>query len=201
MLVSAFAAAGCVAAFAPAWLSGTMRAVAAYDAAAAVVLLWQWTRLLTADSLVSRRHAEADDPGGNAILLLTLVAVVFGFVAAITILGRGQHLQIANHQVAADLLGFGAVTFGWLLIHTTLAFHYARAYYVDRGHIFPGKADPSDLDFSYFSFVIGMTFQVSDVQVASPRIRRVVMLHGMASFAYNTAILALVVNLASNLLH
>jgi uncharacterized membrane protein len=60
---------------------------------------------------------------------------------------------------------------------------------------------PDDWDFLYFSFVIGMTFQVSDVQVNDPAIRRLVLAHGLASFVYNTAILALGINLISNLLH
>jgi uncharacterized membrane protein len=66
---------------------------------------------------------------------------------------------------------------------------------------FPGTTDPDDYDFAYFAFVVGMTFQVSDVQITDPGVRSVVLLHGILSFGYNTAILALVVNLASNLLN
>ncbi len=66
--------------------------------------------------------------------------------------------------------------------------------------IFPGTSDPDDYDFAYFSFVIGMTAQVSDVQITDPAVRRLATLHGLISFAYNTAILALVINLASGLL-
>ena len=70
-----------------------------------------------------------------------------------------------------------------------------------RGLLFPGTDKPDDYDFAYFSFVVGMTFQVSDVQVVDKDVRRLVLLHGLVSFAYNTAILALVVNLASGLLY
>jgi uncharacterized membrane protein len=105
--------------------------------------------------------------------------------------------------------GFGAVVLGWLLVHTIFSFRYAHLYYGDRdrnnesdgGLIFPGRADPSYCDLAYFSFVIGMTFQVSDVQITDQRIRRLVLGHGLISFGYNTAILALVVNVVSNLLH
>jgi uncharacterized membrane protein len=105
-------------------------------------------------------------------------------------------------------VGIAAVILGWLIIHTTFIFRYAYLYYYDsdadgtaqRGLSFPGTNEPDDYDFAYFSFVIGMTFQVSDVQISDPGIRTIVLVHALLSFAYNTAILALVVNLASGLL-
>jgi uncharacterized membrane protein len=101
------------------------------------------------------------------------------------------------------------VCLGWFLIHTLFVFRYAHLYYFDsdrdgtaqRGLTFPGTTDPDDYDFAYFSFVVGMTFQVSDVQITDPGVRTVVLVHAILSFAYNTAILALVVNLASGLLN
>ena len=102
-----------------------------------------------------------------------------------------------------------ALVFGWLLIHTLFVLRYAHLYYQHRdeddknggGLAFPGTHDPKDLDFAYFSFVLGMTFQVSDVQVTSPHIRALALVHGLISFGYNTAILALVVNTVAGLLH
>lgn len=80
------------------------------------------------------------------------------------------------------------------------ALRYARLYYRDDGAgegglEFPGKEPPDDFDFAYFSFTIGMCFQVSDVSVSSRLIRRTVLVHSLVSFLYNTAILALALNL------
>ena len=62
---------------------------------------------------------------------------------------------------------------------------------------FPGGRLPDYMDFAYFSFVIGMTFQVSDVQITSREFRKLVLLHGMLSFGFNTVILALTINTVS----
>ncbi len=82
------------------------------------------------------------------------------------------------------------------------ALHYAHDYYGEgnraNGLIFPGKDKPDYWDFMYFAFVIGMTFQVSDVQVSNRLIRRLVVTHGALSFVFNAAILAVTVNLATS---
>ena len=98
----------------------------------------------------------------------------------------------------------------WFLIHTVFAMHYAHGYYHDEdegpgfasagGLEFPNEKEPDFLDFAYFSFVIGMTCQVSDVQVSSQGMRRLALVHGLLSFVFNTVILALSINLASGLL-
>jgi uncharacterized membrane protein len=100
------------------------------------------------------------------------------------------------------------MTFSWIMVHSIYTFHYAHMYYNDHkiipgqdayGLEFPGDAKPDYIDFAYFSFVIGCTFQVSDVEISSPRIRRVVLLHGLLSFALNTFVIALTINLIAGL--
>jgi uncharacterized membrane protein len=96
----------------------------------------------------------------------------------------------------------------WLMTHTTFAFRYAHEYYqIDPGAAgiaggleFPGEKRPDYLDFMYFSLVLGMTFQVSDVQITARKFRRLAAVHGLLSFLFNTIILALTVNLAAGLL-
>jgi uncharacterized membrane protein len=88
----------------------------------------------------------------------------------------------------------------WGVTHTSYTLRYAHLYYRDRGSgegglVFPGDERPCDLDFAYFAFTIGMCFQVSDVTIASRRIRRGALLHALLSFAYNTAIVAFTLNL------
>ncbi|HEY8080089.1 MAG TPA: DUF1345 domain-containing protein, partial [Labilithrix sp.] len=92
----------------------------------------------------------------------------------------------------------------WVVTHTAFTLRYAHLYY--RKHAtakcfqFPGTDQPSDMDFAYFAFTVGMCFQVSDVVVASSRARRAVLLHAVTSFVYNTTILALSLNLVTTLL-
>ncbi len=192
--------------FAPAWLQGTVRAVAAYDVAAVILLAIHWRYTLVDDARTTGARGAQEDPGRNLVLGVILISIFFGLASAVVILGKGPNVPAADRALA---IGFGvaAVALGWLLIHTTFIFRYSHLFYFDddddgnatRGLIFPGTTDPDDFDFAYFSFVIGMTFQVSDVQITDPAVRRVVLLHGIISFVYNTAILALVVNLASGL--
>ncbi|HET6274457.1 MAG TPA: DUF1345 domain-containing protein [Candidatus Cybelea sp.] len=195
--------------FAPDWLPREVRVVACYDAGLIAMMVWYWRTILQTKADRAKLWAASQDPGRDAVFVLTLMAVVFGFIAALAILGRGPRDSIVEHTAIGDAIGFGAVVLGWLLIHTVYSFRYAHLYYrdsdrdkeSDQGLFFPGKEDPDHMDFAYFSFVIGMTFQVSDVQITSKGIRRQVLGHGLISFAYNTAILALVVNVVSGLLH
>ncbi|HCU45980.1 MAG TPA: DUF1345 domain-containing protein [Sphingobacterium sp.] len=93
----------------------------------------------------------------------------------------------------------------WFLVHTTYVFHYAHLYYAEgsegKGLDFPGNEKPDYVDFAYFSFVLGCTFQVSDIEVSSRKIRRVVLFHGLLSFALNTFVVALTINIISGLIH
>jgi uncharacterized membrane protein len=205
-LGSAIGAALLVAFFAPAWLHGTVRTVAAYDAGALLWLVLAWTVAMHDDPSHTGSRGALADPGRNLMLGIVLISIVAGLAAAIVILGKGPNVPAGDRNIALAI-GLLAVVLGWALIHTTFVFRYAHMFYFDddddgvatRGLMFPGTADPDDFDFAYFSFVIGMTFQVSDVQITDPKVRRIVLLHGVISFAYNTAILALVVNLASGL--
>ncbi|MDH5826360.1 DUF1345 domain-containing protein [Sphingobacterium faecium] len=93
----------------------------------------------------------------------------------------------------------------WFLVHTTYVFHYAHLFYAEgspgKGLDFPGSEKPDYVDFAYFSFVLGCTFQVSDVEVSSRKIRRVVLFHGLLAFALNTFVVALTINIISGLIH
>src|SRR5690606_27864512 len=101
---------------------------------------------------------------------------------------------------------FSAVICAWLLVHTLFTFRYAHLFYSRLGEEqersgfiggldFPKETKPDYLDFTYFSFVIGMTFQVSDVEISSRRIRRLALMHAVVSFIFNTVILALSINI------
>jgi len=194
---------------APGWLAGATRLVTAYDAALILIITMSWLGGMRPDPADTECRAALEDPGRNVLLLVVIAAVITGLVAAIVIIG-GSHHETNRAEVALVYgAGIAAIFLGWFLIHTMFVFRYAHLYYFDsdddgsaqRGLIFPGHTEPNDYDFAYFSFVIGMTFQVSDVQITDPGVRRVVLLHGLISFAYNTTIFALVINLASGLIH
>ena len=139
-----------------------------------------------------RHHAEEDDEGVALILLLAALAVGVSVIAIFLVLNADQS------SLAARLAALVSLPLGWATIHTLAAFHYAHLHYRSQGagFEFPGKGDPDAWDFLYASFTIGMTAQVSDVQVATREMRRAVLVHGVASFFYNTCILALAVNAA-----
>jgi uncharacterized membrane protein len=172
-------------------------------------LIWYWRLVLVASPAQTKALASEEDPGRNVAFVVTLVAVVFGFVAAFDVLGHGPHDLTAQRETAIDVFGFGAVALGWLLIHSIFIFRYAHLYYrdhdrnkeSDRGLNFPGESEPDYMDFAYFSLVVGMTFQVSDVQVTSRTIRAFVLFQALIAFGYYTSLVALVVNIVSGLLH
>jgi uncharacterized membrane protein len=199
----------CGVAFGPHWLPKTVRVVAIYDCAALALLIVYWIKIFKSDALQTKRHAAAEDPGRNLATVIVITGVLFGFVSALSILAKGPQGQPPRQDFVILTLGFGAVIIGWFLIHSTFLFRYAHLYYrdsdgddeIDGGLAFPGGEEPDSLDFAYFAFVLGMTFQVSDVQITARPIRRLATVHGLVSFGYSTAILALVVNIVSGLLH
>jgi len=162
------------------------------------------TCLLMSRSAVNeiRRRAAIHDEGAAALLVLTPAAAIASLAAIV--------VEFGNTQSAtgwADLaFGMGTILLSWLFLHTVFALHYAHEYYGERsdyqigGLKFPGQQGPDYWDFVYFSFVIAMTSQVSDVAITSKVVRRVATLHGVLSFFFNVSVLALTVNMVSNLI-
>lgn len=188
-----------------AWLgmgrfSHPLRLVAAWDAFAVTLLGFVWTMIWHCDAEASRLRAGVEDPGRNAVWALVLFTSTVSFFAAGYVLRQAR--TFAPGWAALWLvLCLGAVVVSWLLSHTAWTLRYAHLYYRDDtegvgGLEFAGGHAPSDFDFAYFAFTVGMAFQTSDVSVSSPQIRRAVLLHALLSFAYNTAIIALALNLA-----
>src|SRR5262249_2668427 len=109
-------------------------------------------------------------------------------------------------EAACILISMGTIILSWIFVHTSFTLHYAHEFYGegrDRklgGLKFPGDEDPDYWDFLYFSLVIAMTSQVSDVAIESKSIRRVATLHGVLAFFFNLGVLALTINMISNLI-
>lgn len=154
---------------------------------------------MTADWL--KRNAAGDDVPVWIIFLVGLVAVVVSVVLL---------FDSINRRPAPDPVEYGlaltAVPLGWFTIHLMAALHYAREYWqpesrakdakARQGLEFPGTDRPGGIDFVYFSYVIGMTAQTSDVDVTNSAMRRRALVHGIVSFFFNTVILAAAVNIA-----
>lgn len=183
--------------------SWAVRAVASWDVTALTLLTLAWWIIGKADPAETRRRAGAEDPGRNAVWVIALVSSAFSLFAATIVLRQARRLAPEASSVLV-LLCLVGVACAWLLTHSAYTLRYARLFYRDDdegigGLEFPGKRPPDDFDFAYFAFTVGMCFQVSDVTISSYVIRRAVLVHAVISFAYNTTILALALNLVFGL--
>lgn len=153
-----------------------------------------------------RKRARMEDEGIFVIVGLTLAAIAFSFASIFSIL-NGHDERPLRHLLTALL----SIPLGWAVLNTLFAFHYSRLYYEPEGDDggkaedaggldFPDTPEPCIWDFFYFSFVIGATFQTSDVGIKTTDFRVVAMFHSIASFVFNTVLLALAVNLGASLL-
>ena len=187
--------------------SQTTRAILAWDAGVLVYLALTALLFTTERAQRMEADAEAQEEGEWTIFALTLATVVISFAA---ILNEFAGIKDMRPTARSLHVGLVAVTLfmSWLMTHITFAFRYAHEYYakdhggpdIDRGLEFPGEQRPDYLDFLYFALVLGMTFQVSDVQITARKFRRLAAVHGLLSFLFNTIILALTVNIAAGLL-
>lgn len=147
-----------------------------------------------------KARAKSEDEGIGIVILIVLATMLFFSAAVFEALGKKHGIEI----LPLILAGIGA-PLGWFVLHTVMAFYYADLHYFDdprtaaddEGDLaFPGEGEPCAWDFLYFSFVIGMTCQVSDVAVKTTVMRRAVLGHGVVSFFFNTVFIAMAVNAA-----
>jgi uncharacterized membrane protein len=191
---------GLAAYFACAWrVPESVAAMVGWDVAGCVLLVLAWSTVASADAPTTRERAGGADPGRTLVYVIVVLTSSISLLAATILVRSAHHLPGGlAHTVAA--LCLMAVALAWALTHTAFVYRYAHLYYREDaegvgGLALPGDQPPSYIDFAYFAFTIGMCFQVSDVCVTSPQIRRTVLLHAVISFAYNSVILAFVLNL------
>ncbi len=185
----------------------TTRALIAWNVGAFCYLATVLWLVLRADLDRLRQRAAEEDEGAALILVIIVIAAVVSLIAIFAELGAARGEKAGWLSPA---LALSTVVVSWFLIQAIYAIHYAHEFYgeAEGGHKgglkFPAdnpqedEQHPEYWDFIYFSFVIGMTFQVSDVQVTSKSVRRLVVGHGIVSFFYNVAVLALMVNIGSD---
>jgi len=174
------------------------RLLVGWDVFVAVYLLLVVVMMLRCDHRHIRQSAILQDDGRFLILMLTALGAFASIAAIVFELG-------ASHRGPVELtLATATIALSWVAVHTAFALHYAHDYYRGSrpgGLQFPSgdQHDHADYwDFVYFSFVIGMTAQVSDVGITDKMIRRTATAHGIVSFVYNTALVALMVNIAAS---
>jgi len=185
------------------------RLVGAWDIFTLAVVVLAWIVMGTQDPYEIRRYAQLQDASATFLFIVVVSAATVSLFAVFILLGSAKDLSPANFA-AHVTLSVAAIVLSWTLVHTLYGLRYAHYDYIDAhkkdraaiegGLIFPGDASPDYLDFAYFSFVIGMTCQVSDVQISSKTMRRLATVHGLISFAFNTAILAMFVNIVAGLI-
>lgn len=168
-------------------------------------LVLAWWLAMTFDAKRTRAHALAQDQP-SVILFILMVLSAFASIVAIVLMR--QHLQdLSERQRLMQLaLSMVALVTSWFLIQTVFAFRYAHMYYRveehSKSHVagleFPGRQAPDYFDFLYYSHVVGMTSQVSDVVVTTRQMRRLTLVHSVTSFAFNMLLLALGVNLMAS---
>ncbi len=197
-LAAVFGAAVMILLLALPWRMPT-RVLVGWDAGVLLYLVLIWRVAANARVERIRYRAAVTDEGAVALLLFTTAAALASLAAVIAELGHSPgSLQI--------ILGIGTVLLSWIFMHAIFALHYAHEFYGEgRDHrigglIFPGDEDPDYWDFLYYSLVVAMTAQVSDVQISSKTIRRLTTVHGVISFFFNVAVLALGINIVSSLM-
>jgi uncharacterized membrane protein len=163
-----------------------------------IILNWIVFFSTTKDHLY--QMAKKQDESLPITFLIVLVTVCFSLL--------GTVFMIINNDINSLVVALLGVGLSWLLLHTIFTIRYDHLFYdlsirksgTHYGGLeFPKEDEPDYIDFAYFSFVIGMTFQVSDVSITSRRIRRIALMHGLISFVFNAIIVALTISIIANL--
>ena len=167
----------------------------AFDVSAGIFLA-TIVRMFTLSPVATIRARVAQQDAGRWGVLWGSVVV-----SAVAVVSIGVELR-ASHAggVAELLLGAASIVLSWCFLNAMFGLHYAHEYYMrasDKALQFPGDTEPDYWDFMYFAFVLGMTFQVSDVQILRPQVRRIALVHGIIAFFFDVFILALSVNVVA----
>lgn len=198
---------GLVACALPLPLGWEFRGLLGWSVGVAVYLTLAWWLCVGFDAQRTRVRAQAQDEP-SVVLFLVLLLATMACVAAITVMMQQSRDLSGLQRVLHIGLSVVALALSWLFIQTIFTFHYAHRYYHEEklnepdgpGLQFPGGLDPDYFDFLYYAHVVGMTSQVSDVQVTSREMRRLTLVHGVLSFGFNMLILALSINVVAGVL-
>lgn len=191
----------------PSTLAIPTRAIIAWDAFVTIFMLLIFHLFTVQRPEHMPADAAAQEEGEWTIFWITVGAVTASFVAIIYEFSASKSMNPSARNLHVALVAFTLFA-SWLMTHVVFGLRYAHEYYetapsgsaVVGGLQFPADDDPDYWDFIYFALVLGMTFQVSDVQITSRLLRRVATLHGLLGFLFNTVVIALTVNIGASLL-
>lgn len=176
------------------------RGMIGWDTFCICMITMSWITFSITKSSEIRLQAKKQDPKRDVVFVLIVVAITASILAVILMILVKQEGAKSTWRTPVAISG---MVLSWFMTHTIYALRYAHIYYGNDpdnrsnhagGLKFPEDKKPEYFDFAYFSFVLGMTFQVSDVEITSKAIRQIAMWHGLISFAYNTIILAVTIN-------
>jgi uncharacterized membrane protein len=168
-------------------------------------IITNWIIFFTMPVAHIEKMANKED-GSRIFVLISILVSSFAsmFTVLLLMVSAGESAKGSAGNIILIITG---IMSSWTMLHTIFTLHYAHLYYnkiknkdaPSSGLDFPNEKKPDYIDFAYFSFVIGMTFQVSDVQINSRIMRRTALAHGLLSFALNTFVVALTINLLAGL--
>lgn len=176
-----------------------------WDVFCVAILINAWIVFFTCSPARIRKIASKEDGSRAFVFIVVLVSSMASMGIVLALINDSNPGSQQNLYILVAIAG---MLLSWIMVHTTFTFHYAYMYYGDdeeepdthaEGLDFPDEKAPDYLDFAYFAFVIGMTFQVSDVEISARQIRRLALVHGLISFALNTFVVALTVNLIAGM--
>ena len=199
--------AGLASAALPLPLVWQFRGLLGWSMGVAVYLALAWWLCERFDAKRTRERAQAQDEPNIVLLLLMLLSTLACVVAIVVLMQQGKDFS-GTERTLHIALSVIALAVSWLFIQTIFAFHYAHLYYHEEklkepdgpGLQFPGGLEPDYFDFLYYAHVVGMTSQVSDVQVTSREMRRLTLVHSVLSFGFNMLVLALSINVVAGVL-
>lgn len=181
--------------------------IASWDVFCFCLLVLNWITFFKTKSTAIRNQAKKQDDKRIIIFIIILVATSISMLSSIQMLINGPAQNLNN--IISLIIEVTCMTLSWFLVHTIFSIRYAHIYYSNHadnpekhagGLQFPEEEKPDFIDFAYYSFTLGMTFQVSDVTITSRKMRRLSLLHCLFSFGFNAAIIAFTVNVISGLI-
>ncbi len=187
-----------------------LAALIGWDVGIAILMVLLLHTITDSSPETMRRRAAVQDLGRSVILGVIVGGALFSLLALAFIQKTLKGVQQDATSIYLAMI-VATILLSWLLVHVMFALHYAHRYYgaaededdedgLVGGLEFPEEKQPDYWDFFYFSFVVGMTCQVSDVQITGRGLRRLALVHGIVSFFFNTIILALTINIVAGII-
>lgn len=188
--------AGCVAAGTVAWfVPWQITALVGWIVAAGVFSAWILIGVARLDPADTERVAMREDDSRSAADVVLILASLFSLLGVVTALvGASRRNQSWTAGIAVV-----SVAVAWLAVQLVFTLRYAHIYYSEGGIDFNQEEKPDYRDFAYVAFTLGMTYQVSDTNVSSKRIRRTMTKHAILSYVFGVGVIATMVNVVVSL--